>query len=167
MRKNKEQSNGQRKVAIIVAIIAALASVSVPVIPYLIESFTQPSTPVTFIPPTALEAELAKVNVSLTEMLDKESQVRQWLTDEDDLQYQTMAQTILIALAGKRVINPVPLDVLISKYRVALGGKDDTNFPPEKYKDIEKTKTAMFDTWKERHPNFPQMSFDEIVELVK
>jgi hypothetical protein len=152
-------------VPIMVALIAALATVGAAWVTSHPQSSKRTSTPDIFIPPTALEAELAKGNVSLTEVPDKESLVRQWLIN--DPQYQTMAQTILTALAGKRVINPIPLDVTIAKYRVALGGSPDSTFAADQYKDIEKTKTAMFDTWKERHPDFPQKSFDEIVEIGK
>jgi hypothetical protein len=115
------------------------------------------------IPANGLEEELAKANIVLTEVPDKSSQVRQWLIR--DLQYQSMAQSILTALEGKRVINPIPLDVITSKYRVSLGGNEGTNFSPDQYKDIEKTKSAIFDTWKERHNGFSQKSFDEITEI--
>ena len=122
-------------------------------------------TTVAAVPATGLEAELAKANIVLSEVPDKSSQVSQWLLS--DPQYQTMAQSILSALAGKRVRDPIPLDVITSKYRVALGGTEGTNFPSEQYKDIDKVKTAIFDTWKERHPDFSQKSFDEIVEKIK
>lgn len=133
-----------------------------------LSSFTpnnEQQTTVAGVPATGLEAELSKANIILSEVPDKPSQVRQWLIS--DPQYQTMAQSILTTLAGKRVKDPIPLDVITAKYRVALGGNEGSNFPSDQYKDIEKTKTAIFDTWKERHPDFPQKSFDEIVENIK
>lgn len=76
-------------------------------------------TNVAAIPATGLEAELSKANIILSEVPDKSRQVRQWLIS--DPQYQAMAQSILSALAGKRVRDPIPLDVITSKYRLALG----------------------------------------------
>ena len=164
-RKNTdEDTDKDMKVKILSTCISAFAVILAAWISISAGIFNRPSAP-TVVPPAALESELSKANISLTETTGKESLVRQWL--RDDPQYQTMAQTILSTLAGKRVINTIPLDVITSKYRVALGGNVDTNFPPDQYKDVEKTKTAIFDTWKERHPNFSQMSFDEIIETVK
>lgn len=161
----KPKTSPKMRPEIIVALIAAVATIIVAFMQMPPGFFKQPSTPAVVIPPQALESELAKANVSLTEVPDKESLVRQWF--QSDPQYQTMAQTILTSLAGKRVINPIPLDVIIAKYRVALGGRADSTFSADQYRDIEITKTAMFDTWKERHPDFPQKTFDEIVEVVK
>ena len=161
----KPKTSPKVRPEISVALIAAAATIIVALMQMPSGLFKQPSTPIVVIPPQALEAELAKANVSLTEVPDKESLVRQWLIN--DPQYQTMARTLLTALAGKRVINPIPLDVIIAKYRVALGGRPDSTFSADQYKDSEKTKTAMFDTWKERHPDFPQKTFDETVEIVK
>lgn len=150
---------------VIAAIITLIGTVITALVGILPSEFLKSTSTPLVVPPQALEAELAKGNISLTEVPDKLSLVRQWLIE--DPQYQTMSQTIRTVLAGQRVINQIPIDVIIGKYRIAMGGTASTNFPPDQYKEIEKTKKAMFDTWKERHPNFPQQTFDEIVETVQ
>ncbi len=149
-----------RRTALVVAIIGALALIIAAIIgiwPYITKS---QRTPVA-VSAAGLEAELSKANIILTEVPDKHDQVREWLLS--DLQYQVMAQTCLTVLNGKRVIDPVQLDVIVAKYRVLLGGNSGTNYSADRYTDRNKAKEAIFKTWKEQHPDSLQKSFDEIV----
>jgi len=153
-----------RRTAIVAAIIGAVAVVIVAIITIWPQVTKPQPTPVA-VPATGLESELSKANIILTEATGKRDQVREWLIS--DPQYQVMARTCLTVLTGKRVIDPIPLDVIVGKYRVSLGGSTGTNYPADKYTDMDKAKAAIFNAWKERHPDFPQKSFDEIVEVVK
>lgn len=110
------------------------------------------------VPYSNIENGLLRANIILSEV--NSVQVRSWLVD--DLQYRVMSQTCLSLLKGKRIINPIPIDVIVSKYRISIGGFADSYFPAEKYRDINKLEMAIFATWKERHKDFPQNSFDDI-----
>jgi len=151
-----------KRTAIVAAVIGAVALIVAALIQIWPQISKSEPTPIA-VPAAGLEAELAKANIILTEVADKPSQVREWL--RSDGQYYTMAQSCITVLAGKRVYDPVPLDVIVAKYRVnTLKGRPDSNFPSEQYRDMEGVKDAIFKTWKERHPDFPQKSFDEIVQ---
>jgi hypothetical protein len=149
-------------VPIIVALIGAAALVAAPIVSSSVsQAKAQPT--VIAVPPTGLEAELSKANIILSEV--DRAQVQEWLIS--DPQYQTMARSVLTALTGNRVVDPIPLDTVVAKYRILLGGHSDTNFPSDRYTDIEKAKDALFKTWLERHKDFPQKSFNEIVENIQ
>ena len=111
-----------------------------------------------------LEQELYKANIILSESENNVQQVRTWLTS--DPAYQALAVGCLSALAGRRVIDPVPLDVINGWYMEALGYPSDQYIPPSRYDDLEKLKGAIFAAWKERHSGSTQNSFNEIVENV-
>jgi hypothetical protein len=142
---------------IAVIVVAALAST------YLYGVFTRNHNP----PPiqnSALEQELSKANIILSESEGNVHQVRSWLTS--DPAYQALARSCLHALAGRRVIDPVPLDVINGWYMHSLGYSTDQYIPPSRYNDVGKVKAAIFDSWKERHGGATHTSFDEIVEDV-
>ena len=116
------------------------------------------------IQPSQLEHELSRAHIILSESEGNVHQVRTWLTS--DPAYQALARSCLRALAGKRVINPVPLDVINGWYMEALGYSSDQYVPPSRYNDLGKLKGAIFAAWKERHAGSTENSFDEIVENV-
>jgi hypothetical protein len=111
-----------------------------------------------------LEQELSKANIILSESEVDVQQVRIWL--RSDPSYQALAQSCLKVLAGKRVSDPVPLNVVNGWYREALGYSSDKYVPPEGYNNLGKLKVAIFAAWKERHAGSTQNSFEEIVENV-
>jgi hypothetical protein len=116
------------------------------------------------IPGSKLEQELSKANIILSESEVDVQQVRTWL--KSDPSYQALAQSCLKVLAGKRVSDPVPLNVVNGWYREALGYSSDKYVPPGGYNNLGKLKVAIFAAWKERHGGSTQNSFEEIVEKV-
>jgi TIR domain-containing protein len=140
----------------IAVIIAAALS-----LPYLLGLVTDGNShpPV---PDSNLEQELLKANVILAE--GDIGQVRGWLRDEP--RYQALARSCLKALAGKRVSNPVPLDVVNGFYYGAFGFSSDDKLQPSDYNDIKKIKVAIFEAWKERNQGTTKTSFEEIIENV-
>ncbi|MGH7791566.1 MAG: toll/interleukin-1 receptor domain-containing protein, partial [Thermodesulfobacteriota bacterium] len=97
-----------------IAVIIAAVLVSL----YLYGLFT-PGNNLPPIQAPELERELLKANIILSESENTVSQVRSWLTS--DPAYQALARSCLKALEGKRVIDPVPLDVINGWYMEALG----------------------------------------------
>ena len=117
------------------------------------------------VPDSNLEQELSKANIILSEGdIRQQAQVRGWLKDEP--RYQALARSCLKALAGKRVSNPVPLDVVNGFYYGALGVSSDDKLLPSDYNDLEKIKVAIFEAWKERNQGPTKTSFEEIIENV-
>ncbi|MGH7792347.1 MAG: hypothetical protein ACREOB_08555, partial [Thermodesulfobacteriota bacterium] len=140
-----------------VIIAAALTSL------YLYGLFPRGNNPAP-IQASKLEEELSKANIILSEYEGDVQQVRTWLMS--DPAYQALARSCLKALAGKRVIDPVPLDVINGWYMEALGYSSDQYVPPSGYNDLGKLKGAIFAAWKERQTGSTENSFDEIVENV-
>jgi hypothetical protein len=141
-------------VGIAVIIVAALG------LPYLLGPVTDGNNPPVSVPD--LEQGLYKANVILSE--GDVGQVRGWLRDEP--RYQALARSCLKVLAGKRVSNPVPLDVVNGCYYTALGSSSDDKLQPSDYNDLEKIKAAIFEAWKERSRETTKTSFEEIIENV-
>lgn len=166
LKSHKPMGRRPELVAAIIGAVAVIIAAVIGIWPQIPKPQLTPVPTSVAVPATGLEAELAKANIILTEVAGKRSQVQEWLIS--DGQYYAMAQSCITVLAGKRVIDPVPLDVIVVKYRVnTLKGRPDSNFPSEQYRDMEGVKDAIFKTWKERHADFPQKSFDEIVQVQK
>jgi hypothetical protein len=142
----------------IAVIIAAALS-----LPYLLGLITDGNSHPS-IPDSNLEQELLKANVILSEGDIGQVQVRGWLKDEP--RYQALARSCLKALAGKRVSNPVPLDVVNGFYYSAFGVSSEDKLQPSDYNDLEKIKIAIFEAWKERSPGTAKKSFEQIIENV-
>lgn len=118
--------------------------------------------PAVVVRPSEFEQELSKANIILSEV-DRD-QVRMWL--RNDTAYQALAQLCLTVLKGKRVVDPVPLDVINGYYKQELDYAFDEWVGPEEYNDRDKLEIAIFRTWKERYKADPRSSFDEIVESI-
>jgi hypothetical protein len=112
--------------------------------------------------PANVEQKLSNANIILSE--GDISQVRKWLNT--DPAYQALAQACLDLVGDRRVIHPIPLDVINYKYKRLHDPVPDDHLSPDKYRDIEKLKRAIFETWKERHTEASQNSFDTIVESI-
>lgn len=110
--------------------------------------------------PSKIEQALAKANIVLAE--GDSSQQREWL--QGDPAYRALAESCLKLLQNRRVIHPVPLDVINGFYMAAQGVSAGDYLPPDKYQDLEKLKVAIFKTWRERHVDAARTSFDLIVE---
>ena len=143
--------------ALVVIAAAALGS------PYLYDRFTS-GNGLPPIPVSELEQELSRANITLSESEEDIPQIRTWL--ESDPAYQALARSCLKVLAGKRLIGPVPLDVVNGRYMEALGSSSEKYLSPDEYNELGKLKAAIFATWKERHAGTTQDSFDKIVENV-
>lgn len=148
---------------IIIAVIGAIAVIVAAVIgsPY-IRDWLSGGKSVAPVPVSQLEQELSKANIILSEV--DVPKARTWL--RSDPAYEALAQSCLKVLAGKRVRDPVPLDVINGRYRELLGYSSDKYISPDQYNDLEKIKAAIFTAWKERHAGYLQKSFDEIVENI-
>ncbi len=123
------------------------------------------------IPRSELEQELSKANINLSELgPDKVGEVREWLLRSDPA-YQFLAGSCLKILARKRLIGivPIPLEVIMDKYRMELTGSMGY-VPVERMKaldeDLSKLKIAIFKTWKERNTGYSQTSFDEVISSI-
>ena len=82
---------------------------------------------VTTVSASQLEQELSKANIVLSEV--DVPKVRTWL--RSDPVYDALAQSCLKVLAGKRVRDPVPLDVINGRYREQLGYASDKYVPAD------------------------------------
>jgi hypothetical protein len=121
-----------------------------------------PSSAAAKVPP-GLEGDLLAASIILSEV--DPGTVRGWLIT--DLSYQTIARNCLVILDGGRLIAPtgkIPLDVIMAKYRVALGGAAERWIAPDRCNDLDSLKAAVLATWRERYSDVPAGSFQEIVE---
>jgi hypothetical protein len=148
---------------ITVAVISAVALILAAFIgsPY-IRDWLSGGKSVVSVPASQLEQELSKANIVLSEV--DVAKVRTWL--RSDPVYDALAQSCLKVLAGKRVRDPVPLDVINGRYREQLGYASDKYVPADQYGDLAKIEVAIFTAWKERHAGYLQKNFNEIVENI-
>lgn len=110
--------------------------------------------------PDSVERLLEKANIILSEV--NPAQVRIWL--RDDPAYQALAGYCLDVLAGRRVLDPIPLDVINGRYKEQLGFPPGYYLTADKYKPDDNLRTAIFRAWQERHSNTTKSSFAEIVK---
>ncbi len=114
-------------------------------------------------PISKLEQELDRVNIVLSMGTPEDvARVRQWL--HNDPAYQVLAEECLTLLKGKRLLNPVSLDVINGKFKEQLGVHGSDTIRPERYRDPEALKVAIFLTWKESHLYGGHGSLEDIVQ---
>ena len=117
-----------------------------------------PTTPV-----SKLEQELDRANIALSTGAPEDvARVRQWL--HNDPAYQVLAEECLALLKGKRLLNPVSLDVINGKFKGQIGAPAGDTIRPERYRNPEVLKVAIFLTWKESHLYGGHQSFEDIVQ---
>lgn len=109
-------------------------------------------------PVAAVEQQLLDANVPLSEGL--EPAVRGWL--REDPAYQTLSQRSVELLRDKRLVGPVPLDLIASEYKLQFGYGHGQYLPADKWNDEAKLKTAIVRAWNITYPERPKIAFDSV-----
>lgn len=140
----------------------ALVIVSIFASPYLLDRIALFNKPVyyVYIPISHLEDELSKANIILSNRTVP--QVRIWLQSDPD--YKVLSENCLNLLAGKKLVNPVPIDFINAKYRELRGYEANTHLPVEEYNEIDTLKKAIFSAWKDMYSESNKTYFDQIIE---
>ncbi len=111
-------------------------------------------------PAPIVERQLLDANVTLSDGL--EADVREWL--RNDPAYIALANQCIQLLAGKRVIDVIPLDVIASEYKKQFGYGYGQYLPASKFGDQEKLRIAILNTWNGRYPDNKKNNYDDLVQ---
>ncbi len=118
---------------------------------------TETATPQPVLTEKELEDELKKLNVILSQT--QEEEVRKWLSNTG---YRFLAENTLTALAGRRLIAPVPLDVINETYKAEIK-KPGENISLGEYKNLEAYEPAILAAWNKVWPEDRATSLSDIV----
>jgi hypothetical protein len=112
-----------------------------------------------------LEERLQNVNVTLTEIPGHQETVREWL--QNDPAYLALADNVIKVIGDNKIIHPIPLEVINGKYKRLLNRGPADYITADQYNDLEKIKNAIYNTWKERHPDSARANFESILMITK
>jgi hypothetical protein len=111
--------------------------------------------PITEADVEALESELAKVNIELSET--QVENVREFIANPDT-KYKVLAEHVLEVVGDQRFRQTIYLDEIDVRYGEVVGQEHYEDFDPDQMK------AGMVRAWNEHYTNQPVESFDEIVE---
>jgi serine/threonine-protein kinase len=110
-------------------------------------------------PVTEVEQALLDANVPLSDGL--QPAVRGWL--RDDPAYQVLSRRSIELLKDKRLVAPVPLDLISSEYKLQFGYGRGQYLPAERWNDKARLKTAIVRAWNITYPEKSRTVFDSLI----
>ena len=150
------------KSGICIAIVSATAWVGVELFKHYASNATvvEPGQPTSV---SSLEQQLNAANVLLAGNEDSAEEYRGHLETSGAI--NALAESVRDELAGKRLRQPLHLNVINGRYKeLVTGNTDGANLPTLRYEDDEKLREAMMLHWNEFHPTHQVEEFQAMLE---
>lgn len=110
----------------------------------------------------AVEKRLKEINITLTEVPNHTEQVREWLSIDEA--HKILAEKIFEVIGNNKIIDPIPLEVINGKFKILMNKKPNDYITSDYYSNKpELIKKAIYNTWKERHPDSSKKNFENIL----